>query len=99
MNVGLFQVKSETFNRDLVGPTWRSYVNVMMSFDGGIGLHDAEYHTDNDGKHHGWKEYYQFGGDYHFKNGSHGCVNMRHDDAINASTNYVDVGTKVLVKK
>ena len=98
-NVGLFQVKSETFNRDLVGPTWRSYVNVMMSFDGGIGLHDAEYHTDNDGKHHGWKEYYQFGGDYHFKNGSHGCVNMRHDDAINASTNYVDVGTKVLVKK
>lgn len=98
-NNGLFEVAKETFNRDLVGPTWRSYVNVMMSFDGGIGLHDAEYHTDEDGKKHGWKAYHEFGGDYHFTNGSHGCVNMRHNDAIKASTDYVDVGTKVLVKK
>ena len=98
-NNGLFKVYAETFNRYLVGPTWRSYVNVMMSFDGGIGLHDAEYHTDENGKEHGWKAYYEFGGDYHFKNGSHGCVNMRHDDAIELSTNYVDVGTKVLIKK
>ena len=98
-NNGLFEVAKETFNRDLVGPTWRSYVNVMMSFDGGIGLHDAEYHTDDDGKKHGWKAYHEFGGDYHFIYGSHGCVNMRHNDAIKASTDYVDVGTKVLVKK
>ena len=98
-NNGLFEVDKEKFNKYLNGPTWHSFVNVMMYFDGGIGLHDAEYHTDADGFSHGWKEYYAFGGDYHFKNGSHGCVNMRHDDAIKASTDYVDVGTKVLVKK
>ncbi len=98
-NVGLFEVKSEEYDRYLTGPTWHSFVNVFMPFDGGIGLHDAEYFKEYDGFSHGWKEYYAFGGDYHFVNGSHGCVNMRHYDALDASAYYVDVGTKILVKK
>lgn len=96
---GLFTVFEESFNRDLVGPTWRSYVNVMMKFHGGQGLHDAEYHTDDNGKKHGWRNPDEWTVDRYTWDGSHGCVNMRHDDALYISDNYVEIGTKVLIKK
>ena len=95
---GLFEIYSITRNRYLIGPNYKSYVDVMMSYNGGEGLHDAEYHTNEDGKSHGWRNYYEFGGNTYINNGSHGCINMPHDAAITVSEN-VNVGTKVLVKK
>ena len=70
----------------------------MMKFDGNIGLHDAEYHTDDNGFKHGWRNRSDFGGETYIKNGSHGCVNMPHEEVMEVSE-YVDLGTKVLVKK
>lgn len=95
---GFYTVFEESFNRDLVGPTWCSYVDYMMKFVRGIGLHDAEYHTNEDGKKHGWKSPDDWTQDMHFKKGSHGCCNLKNKDAETLSNEYVDIGTKVLVK-
>lgn len=97
-DIGLFEVYHKSFNRDLIGENYRSYVDVMMKYNGGEGLHDAEYHEDENGKKHGWRSFNEFGGDTYLNDGSHGCINMPHDFVMNVS-NYVDIGTKVLVKK
>ena len=102
-NEGLYSIYDISYNRDLVGPNYRSYVDVMMKFNKGEGLHDAEYHTDYNSagkpiKKHGWRSADEFVKDTYLTNGSHGCVNMLHDDAIEVS-NHVSIGTKVLVKK
>lgn len=104
-NEGLFDIYSITTHRDLIGKnnSYRSYVDVMMSFDGGIGLHDAEFHDDYDSngrlvKHHGWRNLSAFGGSTYLYNGSHGCVNMPHDAAMDVYEK-VEIGTKVLVKE
>ena len=70
----------------------------MMKYNGGEGLHDAQYHTHEDGFKHGWRDASEFGGDTYLKHGSHGCINMIHDDVMTVS-DYVDIGTKVLVKE
>ena len=70
----------------------------MMKYNGGEGLHDAEYHTHENGFQHGWRDASEFGGDTYIKNGSHGCINMLHDDVMIIRDN-VDIGTKVLVKE
>ena len=102
---GEFQVFEISRNRDLVGEnnSYRSYVDIMMKFHNGVGFHDAEYHTDYDEngklkKSHGWRNIDEFGGETYKHNGSHGCVNMPHDKAIELS-NYVAIGTRVLVKE
>ena len=97
-SVGSYNIFEISRNRDLIGPNYRSYVNIMMKFNGGQGLHDAEYHVDDNGKRHGWRNKQEFGGSTYLYNGSHGCVNMPHDEAIEVS-NYVNIGDKVLVKK
>ena len=101
--IGIYEIYDTRGHRDLVGPNYRSYVDYMMKFNGDIGLHDAEYHTDYDEygnvlKKHGWKNKSDFGGHTYIKNGSHGCVNMMHDAAEYVNEN-VDIGTKVLVKR
>ena len=82
---GVYEIGSKkgdvTHDRYLVGPNYKSYVDYMMKFNGNIGLHDAEYHTDANGKKHGWRDYSEFGGETYLTNGSHGCVNMPHDAA------------------
>ncbi len=60
------------------------WVDRWMPFDGGIGLHDASWRSD-------------FSSDAYL-NGSHGCVNMRFEDA-DYVFDRVDVGTNVLVHK
>ena len=70
-----------THDRNLVGPGYQSYVNYMMKFNGHIGFHDAEYHTDANGRKHGWRTREEFGGETYLTNGSHGCVNMPNDAA------------------
>lgn len=95
---GLFEIYDISHSRYLVGPNYKSYVDIMMKYNGGEGLHDAQYHTHEDGFKHGWRDISEFGGDTYLKHGSHGCINMIHDDVMTVS-NYVTIGTKVLVKE
>lgn len=95
---GLFEIYDITKNRYLVGPNYRSYVDIMMKYNGGEGLHDAEYHTHEGGFKHGWRSLEEFGGETYLTDGSHGCVNMIHNDVMTVR-DYVDIGTKVLVKE
>ena len=69
-----------------------------MPFNGGIGLHDAEYHSHEDGTTHGWRAASTFGGDTYLYNGSHGCVNLLNETAETIYNN-ASSGTKVLVHK
>lgn len=95
---GLFEIYDISHSRYLIGPNYKSYVDIMMKYNGGEGLHDAQYHTHEDGFKHGWRDASEFGGDTYLKHGSHGCINMIHDDVMTVS-DYVDIGTKVLVKE
>lgn len=95
---GLFSVYDISHNRYLVGPGYKSYVDIMMKYHNGEGLHDAEYHVNEDGKKHGWRTREEFGGETYIKRGSHGCINMPQEEVMEVS-NHVSVGTKVLVKK
>lgn len=97
-DLGLFQIYSITHNRYLVGPGYRSYVDIMMKYNGGEGLHDAEFHTDENGRKHGWRKIEEFGGTTYLTNGSHGCVNMPHDAAIEAGK-VLKLGDYVLVQE
>lgn len=75
-------------NKGLNGEGYNNlHVNYWMPFDGGIGLHDASWRSDD-----------SFGGDTYKTNGSHGCVSMKNSDAKEVYDN-VSVGTKVLVHK
>lgn len=97
---GLFEIYDISHSRYLIDPNgeYKSYVDIMMKYNGGEGLHDAQYHTHEDGFKHGWRDISEFGGDTYLKHGSHGCINMIHDDVMTVS-DYVDIGTKVLVKE
>lgn len=95
---GLFKIYDISKNRYLVGPNYRSYVDVMLKYNGGEGLHDAEYHTNADGRKHGWRNIDEFGGTTYLTNGSHGCINMPHEAAMMAYEN-LELNDKVLVKK
>lgn len=95
---GLFEIYDISHSRYLIGPNYKSYVDIMMKYNGGEGLHDAQYHTHEDGFRHGWRDASEFGGDTYLKHGSHGCINMLHDDVMTVS-DYVNIGTKVLVKE
>jgi len=97
-HIGEFEIYDISSYRYLVGPGYKSYVDYMLKFDGNIGLHDAEYHTNKNGKSHGWRDFSEFGGETYITNGSHGCVNLPHDTAefVYENMTYND---KVIVKK
>jgi lipoprotein-anchoring transpeptidase ErfK/SrfK len=80
---GLFQINSCVPGKYLNGPTWHVWVDRWMRFCGGCGIHDAT-----------WRK--SFGGTIYKTNGSHGCVNIPHDQAL-ALYNMVGVGTPVYV--
>ena len=63
---------------------YKVWVDFWMPFDGGMGIHDATWRNNFDSDA--------------YINGSHGCVNMKYDDAKEVYKN-VSVGTKVLVHK
>ena len=88
---GDFKVYEKRYNTVLrdAKRTYASPVDVFMKFHDGEGLHDA-YRWRNDSE-------YEIE-DYYKNHGSHGCVNMRREDALFVS-DYVEVGTRVLVKK
>ncbi|MBO4902439.1 MAG: L,D-transpeptidase family protein [Lachnospiraceae bacterium] len=80
---GIFQINNCTPGKYLTGPTWHVWVDRWMRFSGNCGIHDAT-----------WRK--QFGGDIYLRNGSHGCVNIPHDQAI-LLYNMVGIGTVVYV--
>ena len=95
---GIFEMYNISGPRYLIGPNYKSYVDTMMKYNGGEGLHDAEYHQHEDGFQHGWRDPSEFGGETYLTDGSHGCINMLHEDAMTVKE-YVEIGTKVLVKQ
>ena len=82
---GLFDIFKE---RHDLWITEDAYVNNMLNYNHGEGLHDA----------HRWRQPYEFGGNTYLWNGSHGCINMPLDAATYASE-VLEVGDKVLVKE
>ena len=94
---GYFSVWQDWGMRNLVCDG-RPWVNVMKKFDNGRGLHDAEKYTEANGFRHGWRDSTEFGGTTYLTNGSHGCVNMPHDAAMETDE-LIKKGSKVLVKR
>lgn len=84
---GLFEIYRIAEKTYLKGPGYSSYVDVMMYFYKGEGLHDAS-----------WRTQAVMGGNTYITNGSHGCVNMLHDDAFEV-LEHSEIGTRVLVKE
>ena len=83
---GIFQIYSKERDRYLTdGETYNSYVNVWMPYNGGEGLHDATWRT-------------HFGGEIYKTNGSHGCVNLPYDKALELY-DIMSVGDNVVVKR
>lgn len=82
---GLFSVYAKERNRYLNGAQYgwgyNVYVDYWMPFNGGIGLHDADWRSG-------------FGGQDYISGGSHGCVNMPKASAA-FLFGWVTVGTPV----
>lgn len=102
-DIGLFDIDWMGTNCTLEGPGYSSFVDFWIPYNGGEGLHDAEFHTDYDSngnviRSHGWRNYSDFGGDTYKNNGSHGCINLPHDAAKTIYDN-VDYDTNILIKK
>ena len=95
---GLHTIHSIRHNDKLVSPPNYPFVNVMLKFYKNQGLHDAEYYNDPVYGRHGWRDTSEFGGNTYLTHGSHGCVNMPHDAAIEADS-LLEKGDKVLVKR
>ena len=85
---GTFKVRSKQRDIYLNGSTWSSHVDYWMAFIGSShGMHDATWRSSAQFSNH--KTY--------VRNGSHGCVNMRHSDAKKLY-GMISVGTKVIVQ-
>lgn len=82
---GKFEIRKKDTDTYLVGPGYRTHVDYWMPFNGGIGLHDADWRS-------------KFGGNIYVNNGSHGCVNIPPKYADDVFEN-VKKETKVLVQK
>ncbi len=80
---GVFAINYTKDGKYLNGPTWHVWVDRWMRFSGNCGLHDATWRKD-------------FGGEIYKTNGSHGCVNLPHDVALQLY-DMVSVGTTVVV--
>ena len=95
---GLHTIHTVGHNYKLNSPPNYPFVNVMLKFYKNQGLHDAEYYNDPVYGRHGWRDTSEFGGSTYLTHGSHGCVNMPHDAAVEADE-LLQKGDKVLVKR
>ncbi|MCD7843519.1 MAG: L,D-transpeptidase family protein, partial [Clostridiales bacterium] len=82
---GLYTIDSMETDRWLNGADYHDWVSYWMPFNGGIGLHDAT-----------WRSEDEFGGEVYLESGSHGCINMPLDLAQQVYEN-VEVGTYVIL--
>lgn len=83
--IGWFEIYGRRYDTYLRGPGYKCHVDYWMPFDGGIGLHDADWRS-------------EYGGEIYKTNGSHGCVNIP-KEAVKIIYENSDNGTKVLVHK
>ena len=97
-HVGAYEIFRLRYDCYLIGPTWCNYVDYMLNFDGGVGIHDAEYHVHVDGTTHGWRDISEFSRETYIYHGSHGCVNCPNKTAKEIYENS-EMGTKVIVKR
>ncbi len=87
--LGVYSIQYKQRDRILKGPMkdgkpeYESHVNFWMPFNGGIGLHDADWRS-------------SFGGNIYINNGSHGCINLPSAKA-EALYGMIDKGTVVVV--
>ena len=80
---GVYSLKYKERNATLVGDNYRTPVMYWMPFNGGQGLHDAN-----------WRG--SFGGRIYLGNGSHGCVNLPPSVAAKLYEN-ISVGDPVII--
>ena len=80
---GSYAIQSHNQGVTLVGDDYETYVEYWMGFNGGIGIHDAQWRS-------------SFGGSIYEYNGSHGCVNTPYDQ-VQIIFNHTSVGTPVYV--
>lgn len=80
--VGVYRLKYKQLNAVLRGPGYSCPVTFWMPFNGGIGLHDANWRS-------------EFGGNIYKTDGSHGCVNAPYDVAKTVFSN-IEAGTPVI---
>jgi len=79
---GVYSLKYKAKNAVLRGPGYAAPVNFWMPFNGGIGMHDANWRS-------------AFGGNIYKTNGSHGCINCPQNIA-NAIYNNIEAETPVI---
>lgn len=79
---GIYKLKYKQRDATLKGEGYSTQVSFWMPFNGGVGIHDAN-----------WR--YMFGGNVYLTNGSHGCVNAPYYLA-NTIFNNIDEGSPVI---
>lgn len=79
---GVYSLKYKTRNVTLRGPGYAVFVSFWMPFNGGIGIHDANWRS-------------TFGGNIYQKRGSHGCVNSPYNVA-HAIYDNIEPGTPII---
>lgn len=79
---GIYKLKYKQKDATLKGDNYATQVSFWMPFNGGIGIHDAN-----------WR--YAFGGNIYMTNGSHGCVNAPYNLA-NTIFNNIEENTPIV---
>lgn len=79
---GIYTLKDKERNATLKGQDYSSPVSFWMPFNGGVGIHDAN-----------WRDV--FGGEIYKTNGSHGCVNSPYNLAQTIFEN-IEIGTPIV---
>ena len=79
---GVYKLKYKVKDFTLKGPGYSTPVNCFMPFNGGIGIHGAN-----------WRD--TFGGSIYLENGSHGCVNAEDSFAMKIYNN-IDANTPII---
>ena len=80
---GVYRLKSIERDSILVGEDYRTPVSYWMPFNGGVGMHDAN-----------WRG--SFGGSIYLGGGSHGCINLPPSIASKIFEN-ISVGYPIIV--
>jgi hypothetical protein len=79
---GVYSLKYKVKNAVLRGPGYAAPVTFWMPFNGGIGIHDANWRS-------------KFGGSIYKTDGSHGCINCPYKVAKEIYNN-IEIGTPVI---
>ena len=81
----MYSIKKKETDTFLSGEDYYVHIDYWMPFNGGIGLHDADWRS-------------SFGGSIYEKNGSHGCINIPEEYTDDIYDN-IEQGTRVIVQK